>query len=90
MTTIFTWSPLDPADVERTFAERFEPVTTTVKARGLFESHELADGATILRLSFQRDWVYAHIIKDGQPRTRRYRHDQDVRITQWVRRDGSK
>ena len=55
-------------------------MTATVKASNLAPFTWLADGALILRLSFQRTWVYARIVKDGHARTRRYRHDQDVKV----------
>jgi hypothetical protein len=55
-------------------------MTDTIKARNLSPDHWLADGAVVLRLSFQRIWVYAEIVKAGHVRRRRYRYDQDVKI----------
>lgn len=52
----------------------------TVKATNLMPFTWLADGALITRLSFQRKWVYARILKDGRARTRRYRLDQLVKV----------
>jgi hypothetical protein len=56
---------------------------STVKARNLTSDHWLADGAIILRLSFQLDWVYAKIVKGGHVSRRRYRYDQDIKIIDW-------
>lgn len=43
----------------------------------------LADGAHVLRLSVQRRWVYAKVLRpDGRFLTRRYRHDQWVAVRQ--------
>lgn len=56
-------------------------MTVTVKARNLTPHTWLADGALIIHLSFQRTWVYAQILtEDGHARTRRYRHDKDVKV----------
>lgn len=54
---------------------------TTKKARTLTDDEILADGAIILSLSFQLDWIYATVVKRGTGKvtTRRYRYDQDVR-----------
>jgi hypothetical protein len=40
-----------------------------VRAANLTPFTRLADGALITRLSFQRTWVYARIVKDGYGRT---------------------
>lgn len=53
---------------------------TTIKAQNLTAFTFLADGALITRVSVQRDWVYAQIVKDGWARTRRYRHNQGVKV----------
>jgi hypothetical protein len=58
--------------------------TEIVKARHLDPDMILADGAIILRLSFQRVYVYAKIVKDGHPRRRRYRYDQPVKIRKYT------
>lgn len=47
---------------------------------GLSRDGVLADGALILGVSVQREWVYAKVVKDGRMRTRRYRHDQMVEL----------
>jgi len=48
------------------------------KASRLNDDDQLANGALILHLSFQRNWIYAQVIKDSQLTRRRYRHDQEV------------
>jgi hypothetical protein len=41
----------------------------------------LADGAIVLHLSIQLNWVYVKVITpNGHFRTRRYRHDQQVKV----------
>lgn len=58
--------------------------TEIVRARNLDPDMILADGAVILRLSFQRVFVYASIVAGGHPRRRRYRYDQPVKIRQYT------
>jgi hypothetical protein len=58
--------------------------TVTVKARSLNDDMTLGDGAIILRLSFQRVYVYAKIVKNGRLRRRRYRYDQPVKIRKYT------
>lgn len=59
--------------------------TQTVKARTLTDDAILADGAIVLTLSFQLDWVYATVVKPATARVtvRRYRYDQDVKVEVW-------
>jgi regulation of enolase protein 1 (concanavalin A-like superfamily) len=41
----------------------------------------LADGSFVLHVSTQTDWTYVRILTpDGHFRTRRYRHDQEVKV----------
>lgn len=40
----------------------------------------LADGAIVLHLSFQLNWIYAKVVKGGRFTTRRYRYGQQVRV----------
>ena len=63
---------------------RWEPVDKT--ARILSQEDRLADGAIILRLSFQIDRVYAQVFVPGTStiRTRRYRYDQSVKTMECV------
>jgi hypothetical protein len=54
---------------------------TELGLAGLSRHGVLADGSLILRNSIQSDWVYVKIVTvDGYARTRRYRHDQLVRV----------
>ncbi len=75
-----TFAPFDY--LGRTF--RWEPLTK--KAGQLCHQDRLADGAIILRLSFQLERVYAQVIVPGTAniRTRRYRYDQEVRLMDCV------
>jgi hypothetical protein len=42
---------------------------------------KLADGAFVLHVSTQLNWVYVQVITpDGHFRTRRYRHDAQVKV----------
>lgn len=41
----------------------------------------LADGSFVLHISTQINWTYVQILTtDGHFRTRRYRHDQEVKV----------
>ena len=41
----------------------------------------LADGSFVLHVSTQLNWTYVRILTpDGHFRTRRYRHDQEVKV----------
>lgn len=54
--------------------------TTAVKATNLPGTFALADGALVLRVSVQQNWVYVKAVKAGRPVRRRYRHDQMVTV----------
>ncbi len=51
-----------------------------VKAGNVTDDDILADGAVILRMSFQLNWIYATCAKNGRVTRRRWRWDQLVAI----------
>ncbi|HEX5543660.1 MAG TPA: hypothetical protein VFX60_19255 [Micromonospora sp.] len=52
------------------------------KAQSLSREDVFADGAIILRLSFQLNWVYAYVVKRGTGKCtrRRFRPEQTVKV----------
>lgn len=51
-------------------------------AQSLSDDDVFADGAIILRLSFQLNWVYAYVMKRGSGKCtrRRFRPEQAVKV----------
>lgn len=50
------------------------------KAKQLNSDDVFTDGAMVLRLSFQLNWIYAYVVKGGRPLRRRFRYEQDVTV----------
>lgn len=52
------------------------------KAQSLSNDDVFADGAIILQLSFQLNWVYAYVVKRGTGKCtrRRFRPEQTVKV----------
>jgi hypothetical protein len=57
-------------------------VKRSIKAQNLSSDEILGDGAIVLRMSFQLNWIYAYAVKAGRPVRRRYRYGQDVMTEQ--------
>lgn len=62
-------------------------IIETIPADQIPTDGRMADGAIILRLSFQLGWVYATVAKDGKVTRRRYRYGQPVKVQRWVPKD---
>jgi hypothetical protein len=81
-----TDAAFDPTEVFDYLGHSFRWEPQTKPASRLSQSDRMADGAIILRLSFQIDRVYAQVVVPGTAsvRTRRYRYDQTVKLLECV------